>query len=335
MAKSKAKKPARRKAVANKTKPQTKPPAAKKARQAAKKAKAGAKQKRPAARKQQPAARMKRHAAQKKRAAAKKKQSPAGKLRAAANKTRPPANKQRPAANRPPPLTKQASAERPAGPRPAAPAPVVGPDWRAALRAELATRGNDFAAYLRSLAASGWEHADTPELAGLEHWGTMLARTDPITGIGALVRVAQHGFRIAVDAGGIGLEGMGFHASEPVMDGAPVETQIELAARWLDAPDAAHLAAVAAAIDPSRQLQIWDDDLRPSDDRAHWWYLDVGQCCGHAITRTGGDPRQPGYYDWPAETCVGRGLVVAVRGLRTQGADLRTILADVRAAMMA
>ena len=32
---------------------------------------------------------------------------------------------------------------------------------------------------------------------------------------------------------------------------------------------------------------------------------------------------------------VGRGLVVAVRGLRSRGADLRAILADVRAAMVA
>jgi hypothetical protein len=149
------------------------------------------------------------------------------------------------------------------------------------------------------------------------------------------VRVAQHGFRLAVAEGGIGLEGMGFHASEPAMDGAPVETQIELAARWLDAPDAAHRAAVAASIDPSRQLQVWDDDLRPSDDRAHWWYLDVGQCCAHAITRTAGDPRKHSYYQWPPETCVGRGLVVAVRGLRTQRADLRAILAGVRAALVA
>jgi len=149
------------------------------------------------------------------------------------------------------------------------------------------------------------------------------------------VRVAQHGFRIAVAEGGIGLEGMGFHASEPSLDGAPVETQIALAAGWLDEPDAAHLAAVVAANDPSRQLQVWDEDLRPSDDRAHWWYVDVGQCCGHAITRTAGDPRKHSYYEWPPETCVGRGLVVAVRGLRSKGANLDAILGDVRAAMVA
>ncbi len=92
---------------------------------------------------------------------------------------------------------------------------------------------------------------------------------------------------------------------------------------------------MAEGNDPSRQLQVWDDDLRPSDDSAHWWYLDVGQCCGHAITRTTGDPRKHSYYDWDPEACVGRGLVLAVRGLRAKGADIDAILDDVRAALVA
>lgn len=156
-----------------------------------------------------------------------------------------------------------------------------------------------------------------------------------MAGIGALVRTAQYGLPRALAAGGIGLENMGFLASEESMDGAPVETQVALAAAWLDAPDADHLSRVAAGNDPSRQLMIWDDDLRPPDDRAHWWYADVGQCCGHAITRTTGRADGDGYYEWPPETIVGRGLVIAVRGLREKGASIDAILADVRAALVA
>jgi hypothetical protein len=215
------------------------------------------------------------------------------------------------------------------------PVAPVGEPWRDALRAAVAATGPDFAGYLRGLGAQGWEHADTPELAGLEQWGTQLATADRMAGIGALVRTAQHGFPLALAAGGIGLDGMGFHASEAAMDGAPVETQIALAAAWLDAPDRAHLDAVAAGNDPSRQLQVWDDDLLPSDDRAHWWYFDVGQCCGHAITRAKGQASGHSYYEWPPETCVGRGLVVALRGLREKGANIDAILANVRAALVA
>jgi len=213
------------------------------------------------------------------------------------------------------------------------PAPRPAPTWPAALRAELASTGDDFATYLRGLRADGWEHADTPELAGLERWGTDLATRDRLAGIGALVSVAGYGIAFAIASGGIGLEGMGFLAAETVAEGAPVERQIELAAAWLDAPDAAHLAAVVAATDRSQRTPIWDDDLRPSDDRAHWWYVDVGQCCCHAIVRTGGDPGAASSSEWDPATCVGRGLVVAVRGLRHKGAHVATLLADIRRAM--
>jgi hypothetical protein len=203
------------------------------------------------------------------------------------------------------------------------------------LHAALADVGDDFPGYLANRPGGPWEHADCPELAGLEAWGTELAARDRRAGVGALVRVAQHGLPIILERAGIGLDGMGFKADEPHADGAPVERQVQLAAAWVDEPSAAHLAAVRAGNDPARQLAIWDEDLRPNDDRAHWWYLDVGQCCGHAITRPvgGGDAHAPSYYGWPAEVCVGRGLVICVRGLRCRGARVREILAELYAVL--
>jgi hypothetical protein len=264
-----------------------------------------------------------------------KKAKPVAKKKPAIKKSKPVANKQ-PAATKTKPIAKakHVAKTKPSAAAPPAPAPTAS-DWRGALRTAVEATGPDFAAYLRGLAAKGWEHADTAELAGLEAWGTELAKRDRMAGIGALVRAAQHGFPKVLEAGGIGLDGMNFKGSEASMDGAPVETQIALAAAWLDAPDRTHTAAVAAGNDPSRQLQVWDDDLRPSDDSAHWWYSDVGQCCGHAITRTKGDPAKDSYYDWPPETCVGRGLVVALRGLRGMGADLGAVLRDIRGALVA
>lgn len=208
-------------------------------------------------------------------------------------------------------------------------------DWRSRLRAEVAATGPDFAAYLGGLGATGWAYADAPELAGLEAWGTALARRDHRAGVGALVRVAQLGLPRVLAAGGDALENMGFRASEPQADGAPVEAQLALAAAWLDAPDAAHVAAVRGGIDPTRQLHAWDDDLRPEDEHAYFWYLEVGQCCGLAITRDGGDPASGSSYDWDGATCVGRGLVLAVRGLRLPGVDLGALIADVRGALAA
>ncbi len=209
------------------------------------------------------------------------------------------------------------------------------------MRAAVEDTGPDFAAFLTGLGLTGlseippWEYADMPELIGLEQWGTELARRDRRAGIGALVRVAQHGLPIILERGGVGIEGMGFRATDPAVDGAPVETQIALVAAFLDAPDRERRDAVLASIDRTRQLQIWDDDLIPNDDRAHWWYLEVGQCLAHAIARTHGSPHGPSYYEWPPEVCVGRGLVVAVRGLRYMRAAIGLVLADVRAALVA
>ena len=197
----------------------------------------------------------------------------------------------------------------------------------------------DFADHLRELGATGagepWVHADTPELAGLERWGTALATKDRQAGIAALVRAAQFGFPLALVAGGSAIVGLGFRGSEgePIADGAPVEVQIARASRWLDDPST--IGAVDEAYDRTRQLNVWDDDLRPGDATAYYWYLDVGQCCCAAILRGAGDPEGTSYYEWPPATTVGRGLVIAVRGIRNEGADLDQILTDLGTALTA
>jgi len=289
--------------------------------------------KKPARKKKSKSAPKKRPVAAKKRPAAKKKlaakKKPASKKKLAKKPTKRLATKpaKKPATK---PAKRPTKVQRPK-PQPGSPES----DWLLSLRSAVEATGPDFSAFLAGLGASGWEHADSPELAGLEQWATELARTDLRAALGALVRTARYGLPIILERGGLGLDGMGFRASEPSADGAPVETQIELAAAWLDAPDQAHAEAVRAGNDPARQLQIWDEDLRPNDERAHWWYQDVGQCCGYAITRTSGSPNGGSYYTWPPETCVGRGLVLAVRGLRDGSASVGKILADVRAALVA
>jgi hypothetical protein len=197
----------------------------------------------------------------------------------------------------------------------------------------------DFADYLRELGATGdgepWLHADTPQLAGLERWGKALTAKDRHAGIAALVRAAQHGFPIAATAGGGEIVGIAFRGQEgdQIVDGAAVEVQIARAARWLDDPST--IGAVDEAYDRTRQLNVWDDDLRPSDRSAFHWYLDVGQCCCAAILRGGGNPAGDSYYEWPPPVTVGRGLVMAVRGIRNEGADLDQILTDLGAALTA
>jgi len=182
-----------------------------------------------------------------------------------------------------------------------------------------------------------WPHADSLELVGLERWGTQLAASDREAGVCALVLAAQHGFPRVVAAGGAAIADIGLRGreGEPFVDGAAVEVQLGRAARWVDEPNATNRDAAADALDPTRQLHVWEDDLRPADDAAFYWYLDVGQCACSAIVRDGGDANGDSYYHWPASACVGRGLVVAARGLRMPGVEVAAILRDFYTAMVA
>ena len=44
--------------------------------------------------------------------------------------------------------------------------------------------------------------------------------------------------------------------------------------------------------------------------------LEVGQAACAAVLGEGDDPEGDSYYAWPAPLCVGRGLVLAIGGLR-------------------
>lgn len=180
-----------------------------------------------------------------------------------------------------------------------------------------------------------WEHANTPELAELERWGIELATRDRTAGIAALVKAAQYGFPKVIAAGGEALEGLGFTGedSDPIHDGAAVEVQIARAAAWVADPSKANAAKVSEAFDPGRQLQVWEEDLHPTEETAYFWYHEIGQCLCAAIGKPAGKADGASYYEWPAAQSVGRGLVIAARGLCGPGANTAQVVKDLRAAI--
>lgn len=327
------------------------------------KSKAGKKKSVPKAKKaapkaKKPAAKAKKPVAKKPAAKKPVAKKPAAKKSAAKKPARKPAAKAKPARRAVPPTrivepTPAPRPERPehiseAAPRvalPSAGSPTGAPalagtalTWRDALRAAVPTTGPDFATYLRSLGSeSPWEFADAPELVGLERWGRELAQRDRVAGIGALVAAAHHGFPIAAERGGSALEGMGFTGNDddPIHDGAAVQVQIARALAWLDAPGDVTAERVDQAFDRTRQLNVWEDDLRPPEDSTFYWYLDVGQACCAAILDVGADPNGDSYYHWPTPTCVGRGLVMAARGLRGPHHGIAAVVNGLGAAMAA
>jgi hypothetical protein len=179
-----------------------------------------------------------------------------------------------------------------------------------------------------------WPPADTPELVGLERWGTDLAKTDRVAGVCALVLAAQHGLPKVLEAGGDELDSMGYRGDE-VLDGASVESQLDRCAHWIDDPSEPHRQRVEDGFDPTRQLHTWDPDLIPGDAKSFFWYYELGQLASASIVKSDGDPASTSYYYWPPEVSVGRGLVVAARGLRREGTAITDIIRDIYAALIA
>lgn len=174
-----------------------------------------------------------------------------------------------------------------------------------------------------------WKHSTTRALMGLEQfgWSTMLPYpgNDGRVGVGLLVRVAQTAFPLVAAVGGQELSSAAFFAdhdavAESEADGAPLETQLATLMSWLD--EDADEKAVAAVYDRTRQLYVWDDDIRPSYDQSFMWLTEVGQCACAALMNEDGDPNDRGYYGWPPGACVGRGLVATIRALTPTGADV-------------
>lgn len=142
----------------------------------------------------------------------------------------------------------------------------------------------DFLAHLAGLAVNdSWEHATTPELAQLEQWGIALTTADRRSAVAALVIVGSMGLGRALEHAGPDAYQCGFYSEEGSMDGAPVETQLELCAAWVVSPSDDTARQVKAGFDPTRQLNVWDEDLHPTPENCWVWYSEVGQCASLGV----------------------------------------------------
>lgn len=210
----------------------------------------------------------------------------------------------------------------------------------AKLQQSIARFGPDLAAEMTSLSTLSprhWAHADDPVLKGLEHWATDMAIQDRDAGTAFVVATAAlvipHGVAAAgSEAASLGLTRAGWTRNA----GAPAEEQILRASElFVDASDAA-FEAVQRSFDTSRQQPIWQQ--APIDDaHAYRWHAELGQLCLAAILRPANSGRADShsYQAWPSEHCVGRGVVVALRGMRRPGVTSAMLIQQLRAELTA
>lgn len=169
-----------------------------------------------------------------------------------------------------------------------------------------------------------WEHSIEPEERGLEVWVYQLARFGRRAYTTAAAAAARYAYPVSLERGGEMARECGFHENSPSMDGEPPGLQLKRVETWLASPSADTLQAVHASIDPSRQLNVWDEDLYPSDDGMWFWFLEVAQLVAYAATVpeewSDGDVAES--YTWPAQVCAARTVVCALKTIRTPGGDI-------------
>jgi hypothetical protein len=205
--------------------------------------------------------------------------------------------------------------------------------------------GADFPAHLRALAAAGdpaierWGRAELEEEAGLEIWACRLAALDRRAGATAAAAAARHVLPVVLERAGEAAIEYGISEEADAVDGEPEAAKVGRVEAWLAAPGKRTLAAVKDALDPSRQLEVWDDDLLPADHETAWaWFTGVGQLCAASVTAKDGSAAGPlgsSSYGWPARVCAARCVVSAAKCLVDDDRDAVSGLTAVGAAIAA
>ncbi len=164
-----------------------------------------------------------------------------------------------------------------------------------------------------------WEHCELPEEKGLEAWIYNLAAIDKNAGIAAAVASAQ-----------FVLPHVSKRADEfyiwfkPDQDNGSPETpvkQVELAQTWLNSLNEEDKQAAIKAVDLSRQLNIWDDDLKPFPDGDKWyiWFFDATNLALFSLLDDGPHFHYGGYCSWKSSVAAARSVICSLKSLRMPG----------------
>ena len=166
-----------------------------------------------------------------------------------------------------------------------------------------------------------WEHCSGPLECGLETWMLSLSEFGRPTYSKAAAVAGRMTYPVALQRGGDMAEI--FQENSPSLDGAPAGMQIRLVENWLENPTNENLELVKEGSDPSRQLNIWDEDLYPSDDMMWMWFLEVGQLTTYSVVADEDIKSRPTKEPntWPPSLCAARSVVCAAKTLRLPGGN--------------
>lgn len=177
-----------------------------------------------------------------------------------------------------------------------------------------------------------WDGGETALERSLEGWVEAIAGADPRAGVRAAMACAEHALPIVEASARASRLDVGAPDQEWGDSKTPIE-QLAAVRAWLDS--GADIPPHTA--DYTRQLNVWDEDLRPVEDAPEDWFVYFVETTNLLLMAIlHGDESGP-YDTWRRSLCAARSAVCSYKAMHRPGgdreADLRQLIAAVRAAL--
>ena len=175
---------------------------------------------------------------------------------------------------------------------------------------------------------TNWVFATLPLEQSLDTFMQQLAKLDRQTAIHFSTIFARHAFLHVYEnhLGQIKEIGISFLESDKCLDGEPIEKQIKNVEKWLKSPTQENLEAVDKGIDPSRQLNVWEEDLFPPDDQMWLWVIENTQLLSMAVvagvSENNDDDPDQSPYNWSYIACLTRSAICSLKAIAKENREL-------------
>jgi hypothetical protein len=184
---------------------------------------------------------------------------------------------------------------------------------------------------LRGFAPSeSWDGCESELEGALEGWIEAIAKADARSGVQAALACAELALPVVRASAQASADDVGGPDQSWGDSKAPVE-QLAAARAWLGAGTAIppHTA------DYTRQLNVWDEDLRPVD--ADGWFVYYVEATNLLVMAILHDDQGGPYRTWPRARCAARSAVCSYKAMHRpdddRDADLARVIGAVRVAL--
>ena len=175
-----------------------------------------------------------------------------------------------------------------------------------------------------------WEHSEQVVEKGMEIWIHSLSQFGSKVCLHAASAAGRYAYPFVVERGGEMALECGVLEESLSMDGESAGKQLRRVEAWLADATEENRVAVEQSIDPSRQLQVWDEDLYPTDDLMWFWFLEVGQLCAQACICPNDQPHEECAepYTWSRSFLAARAAICASKSIQVPNGDRRQEVAQ-------